>query len=71
MCKSTISIAIYDPKRYSSQEKENASAGNSPSDKISPPKNKTQNSKMSDNDLSAMEKHISDNVTTGIKQDYI
>ena len=52
------------------KKRKNPSEGASPTEKISPPKKRVQSSvEMSDNDLKAMEKRITENVTIGLKED--
>ena len=51
------------------KKRKTPSAGNSPSEQLSPPKKKIQTPMMGDKELSAMEKRISENVTAGLKED--
>ena len=52
------------------KKRKNPSEGASPTEKISPPKKRVQNTiAMSDTDLKAMEKRITENVTIGLKED--
>ena len=53
----------------SQQKRKVPSEGESPLEKISPPKKCTQKIKMGDSDLAIMEKRISENVTSGLKKD--
>ena len=68
-CPNQPSVSQFMTPNGVQKKRKTPSAGNSPNEQLSPPKKKTQNPIMSDNELSAMEKRISENVTTGLKED--
>ena len=69
MCANQPSVSQFMTPNGTQKKRKIPSAGNSPSENISPPKKRIQNPMMSDTELSAMEKRISDNVMTGLKED--
>ena len=68
-CANQPSVSQFMTPNSVQKKRKNPSAGNSPSEQLSPPKKKIQTPIMGDKELSAMEKRISDNVTAGLKED--
>ena len=68
-CVNQPSVSQFMTPNGTQKKRKTPSAGTSPSEQSNPPKKRIQPSTMSETDLVAMEKRISENVTTSLKQD--
>ena len=68
-CGNQPSVAQFMSPGSMQQKRKVPSESDSPSEKVSPPKKRSQKLKMGDSELCNMEKRISENVTSGLKKD--